>query len=85
MGSGLLAVGVSGQGPSAFIRHGETGLLVEPNDVESLLRTLMSIFEQRPRTQRIAEAGRQLANSEFTWAKHAEKLSAVYREALDGR
>ena len=85
MGSGLLAIGVSGQGPSAFIRHGETGLLVEPNDVESLYLAIKSVFEQRPGMQRIAAAGRRLAKSEFTWAHHAKKLAKVYSEVLGGR
>ena len=30
--------------------------------------------------QKIAATGRQYVRSEYTWAKHAEKLTAVYRE-----
>ena len=45
MALGLLAIGVSGQGPEAFIAHERTGLLVRPNDVESLFATMKSVLE----------------------------------------
>jgi len=85
MGLGLLTVGVSGQGPEAFIAHGRTGLLVRPNDADSLYQAMTSVFENGQDVQRIAAAGKRFVHSEFTWARHAEKLIAVYREALDGR
>lgn len=84
MASGLLAIGVSGQGPEAFIRNGETGLLVKPKDAGSLLDTLKSLFQDYNGMQRIAQAGRLFASTEFTWRRHAEKLIAVYDEILGG-
>ncbi|HEY2918577.1 MAG TPA: glycosyltransferase family 4 protein [Candidatus Binatia bacterium] len=83
MASGLLTVGVRGQGPAAFITHGETGLLVEPNDVDSLYENLKLIFENKPSMQRLALSGKRFVRSEFTWARHAEKLIAVCEEALN--
>lgn len=82
MGSGLLAIGVRGQGPGAFIRHGETGLLVEPNDVESLYEAMKAVFDDRSGAQTMAAAGNRLVRSEFKWDRHAEKLISVYQEAL---
>lgn len=85
MASGLLAIGVADQGPAAFIIHRQTGLLVKPNDVESLYKAMRSTFENRAEMQRIALAGKRLVRSEYTWTRHADKLVSVYREALCGQ
>ena len=82
MASGLLAIGVEGQGPNAFIQHGVTGLLVKPRDVDSLFDAIKRSLEQRAETQRMAAAGRRFVRSEFTWARHAERLIELYGEAL---
>jgi glycosyltransferase involved in cell wall biosynthesis len=85
MALGLLAIGVSGQGPEAFIAHDKTGLLVRPADVESLVATMKIVLENASEMRRIAAAGQRLVRAEFTWAAHARKLVAVYREALGER
>lgn len=85
MAAGLLAIGVLGQGPEAFIRHGETGLLVDPRSVESLFLALRSVFEQGPQMRRIAAAGRTHVEGEFTWERHAARVVTVYEEALSER
>jgi glycosyltransferase involved in cell wall biosynthesis len=82
MALGLLAIGVSGQGPEAFITHERTGLLVRPNDVESLVATMGAVLDNAGEMRRIATAGQRLVRVQFTWATHAQKLMAVYREAL---
>lgn len=84
MALGLLAIGVRGQGPESFMAHGRTGLLVWPNDVESLFLAMKSVLVNRSEARRIAAAGQQLVRAEFTWTRHAEKLIAVYREVLGG-
>lgn len=82
MACGLLAIGVQGQGPSAFVHDGHTGRLVAPRDVESLFRAMRYTIDEPELARRMAEAGRALVMAEFTWRRHAEKLSAVYDEAL---
>ena len=82
MAYGLLAIGVEGEGPQAFIKHHETGLLVKPRDVESLVNTLLAIFQQRERMQKIAKQGRAHVLQQFTWRNHAEVLLKVYQEIL---
>jgi glycosyltransferase involved in cell wall biosynthesis len=82
MAMGLLAIAVSGQGPELFIAHRRTGLLVRPDDPEALFEAMKTVLENGPEMRRIAAAGQRLVRKEFTWARHAEKLVAVYREAL---
>lgn len=82
MACGLLAIGVAGQGPSAFVSHGETGLLVQPRDVASLVAAMKIATDKPSEAQGIAAAGSRHVRAEFTWARHAEKLGAVFGEAL---
>lgn len=82
MAYGLLAIGIEGEGPQAFIKHQETGLLVKPKDFNELLQALLSVFQQREQMQRIAQQGRKHVLAKFTWTKHADKLMNVYQEVL---
>ncbi|HTQ98461.1 MAG TPA: glycosyltransferase family 4 protein [Candidatus Acidoferrum sp.] len=85
MACGLLAIGVRDQGPSAFIRDGDTGLLVQPQDVEDLAQCLQRIFSTPAAMQQLARRGQALVTREFTWAAHAGKLAAVCDEARSAR
>jgi glycosyltransferase involved in cell wall biosynthesis len=82
MASGLLAVGVEGQGPDAFITHEVSGLLVKPKDPVSLSQTLALILERPDQMQHIADEGCRSVRAEFTWSRHADKLTAVFEEAV---
>jgi glycosyltransferase involved in cell wall biosynthesis len=85
MASGLLTMGVAGQGPSAFIAHDETGLLVEPRSVDALYLAMRYASDNRDRMAAIARAGRAHACEEFTWARHAARLTDVFDEAIRDR
>jgi glycosyltransferase involved in cell wall biosynthesis len=80
MASGLLAIGVESEGPSAFIKHGDTGFLVPPRDSDALARQLIRIAGDRPAMRKIAESGRDYVTRNLTWNRHAEKLIDIYRE-----
>jgi len=85
MALGLLAIGVEGQGPAAFIGSKNTGLLVRPNDVESLSAAMKFVYCNRDEARQIAMAGQRHVRAEFTWRRHAEKLMAVYEETIDAQ
>ena len=82
MAYGLLAIGVQGEGPEAFIKHQETGLLVNPRDPVDLLQVLRQIFQQTEIMQKIAQQGRKHVLEQFTWKHHAVNLINVYRELV---
>ena len=82
MAYGLLAIGVEGEGPQAFIKHQETGLLVKPQDLDDLQMTLLQVFRQPKQMHKIAQQGRKLVLEQFTWKKHAPNLIKVYQEVL---
>lgn len=82
MAYGLLAIGVQGEGPDAFIRHFETGLLVKPKDIYHLTEILLKVFQQADVMQAIARQGREYILQAFTWEKHAENIIQIYQEVL---
>ncbi len=82
MAHGLLAIGVYGEGPQAFIKHQETGLLVKPRDPDELMQIFQQIVLQPERMQNIARCGRKHVLERFTWKKHADTLMKVYQDVL---
>lgn len=82
MAAGLLAVGVEGQGPAAFIRDGETGCLVPPHDAEALAGRLISLAQDRARLRAMAAAGRAYVTQNLTWDSHAQRLLQLYDDVL---
>jgi len=83
MAAGCLAIGVRGEGPSAFIRHGESGLLVEPADPDSLAAQLGAILDNPGTFRAMAAEGQRVAREEYTWTSHAKRLAAVYADMLE--
>ena len=58
---------------------GETGLLVDPNDVDSIESGLVSLVSQRHEALRRVETAYQRAMT-FTWKNSARALAGVYQE-----
>jgi glycosyltransferase involved in cell wall biosynthesis len=83
MASGLVAIGVAGQGPQAFIEHGQTGFLVEPRSASAVAECLKAIARKPEEARAIGERAR-LAARNFTWDEHADRLASVYAEAVEG-
>ena len=85
MASGLLTIGVEGQGPSQFIDHGRTGLLLKPRDVGSIEATLRDLLADPERSwRRVAGQGADFARRACTWDVHAERLLEVFRDVVGG-
>lgn len=82
MSCGLLTVAVIDQGPSAFIEHNKTGLLVKAQDVDSLFKTLESIIQSPKKFYSIAIAGKEYVHRYLTWYNHAKKLVHTYEELI---
>jgi len=82
MASGLPTIGVQGQGPEAFITHGETGFLVKPRDVNDLKDHIRSCLELTEDVKTIALNGQKFVRENFTWNRHAEQLTKVLLEVV---
>jgi glycosyltransferase involved in cell wall biosynthesis len=77
------AVVASGSGGLRdIVRHGMTGLLVPPRDVDALAEALILLATNRARCEQLGEAGRQIALAEYTTEAHADKVEALYHRLV---
>ena len=75
---GVPAIGCLGNGPEAIIRHGETGLLVPPRNVEALAEALASLLCDRERAIKMGQAAREHIQA-FTW----QSVAATYLKTFE--
>ena len=80
MACGLVAIGVRGQGPEAFIEQGKTGFLVEPKSPDSIADYVLDIAAQPLAMRQMGLAAAAFVRDKFTWDEHARRLLEVYRE-----
>lgn len=84
MASGLVAIGIIGQGPEAFIESGKAGFLVAPHDSSAIADCILHIKSHPDEARGISERASQVSKG-FTWDAHARRLRDVYDEALTSR
>jgi len=61
-----------------YIRHGETGWLVEPGDVEAFAEAVVRLLESAPLRQRLGQAAAHDVRKRFSWRCLAEKVERAY-------
>jgi glycosyltransferase involved in cell wall biosynthesis len=66
------------------VRHGETGLLVPPQDPAALAGAIDALLADPARRRTLALAGRQDVVARFSWSAVVERVIAAYSAALDG-
>jgi glycosyltransferase involved in cell wall biosynthesis len=66
-------------GPQEFITHGETGMLVEPEDPASLADALAGLVGDPALRSRIAQAGERRVRSAYTADIRADRFAGIYR------
>lgn len=75
-------IAVRGQGVDGVINNGETGLLVKPRDVDSLVEALDFLLSHPDEAKTMGERARRLVLENYTWEKNAEKTIEIYKEVL---
>lgn len=78
--AGTPVVGCSVGGIPYAIKQEETGLLAEPNSVESLCRALLRILEDDQLARRLGAAGADRAARVFAWPLVAQSTSEIFSE-----
>ena len=68
-----------GRGHRDVMVHGETGLLVPPENPTALADAILSLLADRERRRRMGEAGRRRALNQFGIQPMVEKTAKVYR------
>ncbi len=81
MACGLPAIAVDAFGPAAIVAHGETGWLVEPDDVVSLANALVHAVNCPAERTRRGELAAAEAAARYAWPALAAEVASVYDAA----
>jgi glycosyltransferase involved in cell wall biosynthesis len=78
MACGLPVVAVDAHGPAGIVDHGETGWLVEGDDVVGLANALVHAVNCPQERRRRGERAAAVARARYAWAALAHEVAAVY-------
>ncbi len=78
---GVPVIGTSSGGVADAVRHGETGLVVDPDDVEGLARAMGCLLTDPELARRMGLANRDWAET-LTWERYAREQYQVYENIL---
>jgi glycosyltransferase involved in cell wall biosynthesis len=78
MACGLPAVAVDAHGPAEIVHHGETGWLVEPDDVEGLADALVEVVNHPDERRRRGRAAHADVRERFAWPALAGEVAQIY-------
>ena len=62
---------------------GETGLLVDPNNVEEIASAVIRLLSDKEESRRLGENGRRRVETELNWKTSAVKLRSIIHNALE--
>ena len=69
-------------GVPEVLRHGETGLLVPPGDVDALTEAIISLASDREKCQAMGEAGRELVRTRYPWERSLDLVTTLYERSI---
>jgi glycosyltransferase involved in cell wall biosynthesis len=81
MACGLPAIAVDAHGPGEIVDDGETGWLVEPDDLEGLTAALVDAVNRPEERRRRGDQAREVALQRYSWPALAREVAAVYAAA----
>jgi glycosyltransferase involved in cell wall biosynthesis len=81
MACGLPCIAVNAYGPAEIVRDGETGWLVEPDDLAGLADALVAAVNDPAELRRRGERAAEDAHARFAWPALAREVADVYRAA----
>lgn len=85
MACGVPVVASDVDGNNELIQHGETGMVIRPNDPKDLAEKVCDLLKDSRKAKALGQAGKQFVVKEFTWDRVAERCRAAYDGLLEGR
>lgn len=83
MSCGLPVVATNVGGVAELVRNGESGLLVETDDADSVANSVIALIENPQLRTSMGASGRQVALEKHSPQRLAERLITVYEKALE--
>ena len=83
MTQGMACIASRGGGPSEIIRHGTTGLLVNPGDASELADAIGELWRDPGRRQHLGSAAMIDARQRFSAESEAGRIAALYSTFMD--
>ncbi len=85
MACGLPAIAVDAHGPAEIIHDGETGWLIEGDDLDSLAAALVDAVNHPHECRRRGQAAARDTRRRFGWPALTRRVAAVYDQVAAGR
>lgn len=85
MANGKPVIACRGEGIDGIIKDKETGILVKPKDVDSLVKAMDYLLSNLDEARDIGKRARKLVLKNYSWEKSAEKIIKVYQEVLNNK
>jgi glycosyltransferase involved in cell wall biosynthesis len=79
MATGRPVIATRTDGIPEVVRHGETGILVEPGRVGPLARAMDTLLGDPRLRRRLGEAGRRVAAEKFSWDEVMRRYGEIFR------
>lgn len=76
--AGLATIASGEKGEPAILKHGETGWIVPPADVDALADAMVELSKNRENRQQIGQAAREDAEKLHRWRHTAEQLEMIF-------
>lgn len=73
--------GDSGGAPEA-VRHGETGLVVNPTEPEPLAHAIIQLLQDPARAEAMGRAGAEWVHREWTWDQMAARMERILKKVV---
>jgi glycosyltransferase involved in cell wall biosynthesis len=85
MACGLPAIAVDDHGPAEIVEDGETGWLVEPDDIEDLAAALRAAVTDAAERRRRGRNAREAVLARYAWPSLATRVADLFDEAAERR
>jgi teichuronic acid biosynthesis glycosyltransferase TuaC len=82
MAHGKPVIACEGEGIEDVIENNKTGLLVKPQNVESLAQAMDFLLGNPDKAREIGERAKKLVLENYTWEKNARRYIEIYEELL---
>ncbi len=66
------------------VQDGVTGRVIPPRDTEALAAAMVELLADRGKLRRMSEAAAAMPETDFSWARIAERTEGVYRQVTGG-